>query len=142
MKSSFLETKIWEKYVHITALLTLNPTLLSRQACQSAFISFKDTRSWGLARLSFSMNYHMDYKIEILKHIKIQVTSKKAQCITSLVPRYMVQLHPGSIQDRMNKLCLVEAEFMENKLAFYTPNIHNRFVLFKRIAYSTSITSL
>jgi hypothetical protein len=27
---------------------TLKPTLLSKQACQSAFISFKVTRSWGL----------------------------------------------------------------------------------------------
>lgn len=60
--------------------------------------------------------------------------------ITSLVPRYMVQLHQGSIPNKMNKLCLVEAEIMKNKLA-YTPNLHTH-VLFKRSVYPTSITSL
>jgi len=35
----------------------------------------------------------------------------------------MVRLRQDSIQDMMNKLCLVEAELMENKSAFHNLNI-------------------
>jgi len=46
------------------------------------------------------------------------------QNLTSLVLKYMVQHRKGLIQDMMNTLGLVEAEFTENKLVFYTSNIY------------------
>lgn len=60
----------------------------------------------------------------------------------------MVQHQKGLIQDMMNTLCLVVAEFIENKLALYTSNIYVCICHFvkkdKCIGqwHSTNITSL
>jgi hypothetical protein len=52
----FITPKHEKRFLNVTVFLTLNPTLLSRQACQSAFISFKGTRSWGLERITINMH--------------------------------------------------------------------------------------
>lgn len=54
---------------------TLNPTLLSRQECQSDFISLKGTRSWGLQKIGI---YKM---IQTMKQeFKTKNWTKPSQC--------------------------------------------------------------
>lgn len=76
------------------------------------------------------MNYYIDGKIETSK---LTLKYKEMCPITSLVPRYMVPLHQGSIPNKMNKLCLVEAEIMKNKLAPYTPNLYTHLFRLKGV---------
>lgn len=54
--------------------ITLNPTFLSRHACQSAFMSFKGTRSWGLLRSELSNIPQRITKQSILRGFNTQKT--------------------------------------------------------------------
>jgi hypothetical protein len=56
------EANVMQNHMVYSQAVTLNPTLLSRQACQSDFISFKGTRSWGLQVEKYSKTHYTPKK--------------------------------------------------------------------------------
>lgn len=85
--------------------MTLNPCLLSRHACQSAFISLRGTRSFGLrdeksqnAGQDLTMSYTINWYLNTVTNIT-----------TFLVPRHRVQHQQVPIPNKTSKLSPLEA---------------------------------